>query len=284
MFRPPAEANSALIQATIGCSWNRCAFCEMYTSKQFRKRPFEDVKTDIKALARYFEGTKKVFLADGNAFVLAPKFLIPILEEIKLQFGNIQRVSSYALPSDILAKTDEDLRDMRALGLKLLYIGIESGDDELLGLVNKGETFKSTVEGIQKAHKAGFDTSVMIINGLGGMLYSNQHAIESAKLVNEINPRFLSTLTLSLPFGQPHFEKRFAGQYQQQTIVELAKELKLFIEHLENINSIFRSDHISNNLVLKGILSRDKEQVLAQLDKSIRLIDETLYPESREIL
>jgi radical SAM superfamily enzyme YgiQ (UPF0313 family) len=284
VFRPPAEANSVIIQATIGCSWNRCSFCEMYTTKQFRKRLVDDIKSEIKAFADYYRGIRKIFLADGNAFVLSAKFLIPILEEIKIQFKNVQRISSYALPADILSKSEDELITLRQLGLKLLYLGIESGDDELLRLINKGETYKSTVEGIQKANKAGIDTSIMVINGLGGRIYSEQHSIQSAKLVNEVNPKFLSVLTLSLPFGQAHFEKRFQGIYEPQTLIELAVELKQFIRHIDNINSIFRSDHVSNYLVLKGVLSRDKGVFINTLDSAIGKMKADDYPACHPVL
>mgnify|MGYP000974566369 FL=1 len=213
LFRPPAEAYSAIIQATLGCSWNRCAFCEMYTSKKFKVRSIDELKPEIETLSRIYSGAKKVFLADGNAFVLSANKLIPILEKINKHFGRIQRVSSYAMPRDIISKSDEELKNLRELGLKLLYIGIETGDDELLKLIDKGETANSTVEGILKAHNAGIETSIMIINGLGGKLYSKQHAENSAKIINQINPKFLSTLTLSMPYGESHFRRRFQGEY-----------------------------------------------------------------------
>ncbi|OFX88729.1 MAG: hypothetical protein A2W99_04480 [Bacteroidetes bacterium GWF2_33_16] len=284
IFRPPGEAQSAILQVTIGCSWNKCAFCEMYTSKKFSTRPFEQIKSDIEKLAKIYSGVRKVFLADGDAFVLSANKLIPILEEINNQFGKIQRISSYALPKDIITKSNDELIQLKNLGLKLLYIGIESGDDKLLQLINKGETFKSTVEGITKAHNAGIETSIMIINGLGGRKYSHQHAIRSAEIINQINPKFLSTLTLSMPFGLDHFESRFSGDYQQQSIKELFEELKLFIENLNVNNVIYRSDHVSNNLILKGNLSKDKALLLNQIDEAIRNTPANLFPETPAFL
>jgi radical SAM superfamily enzyme YgiQ (UPF0313 family) len=284
VFRPPGEAQSAIVQATIGCSWNKCAFCEMYTTKKFSTRPFEQIKSDIEKLAKIYSGVRKVFLADGDAFVLSANKLIPILEEINSQFGRIQRISSYALPKDIITKSDDELQQLKNLGLKLLYIGIETGDDELLNIINKGETFTSTVEGIIKAQNAGIETSIMIINGLGGKKYSRQHAIQSAEIINQINPKFLSTLTLSMPFGLDHFKNRFAGDYQQQSIKELFEELKLFIENLNVSNVIYRSDHVSNNLILKGVLSKDKDLLLNQIDEAIRNISDDLFPETPEFL
>jgi len=277
VFRPPGEANSAILQVTIGCSWNKCAFCEMYTSKKFSTRPFEQIKSDIQKLARIYSGVRKVFLADGDAFVLSANKLVPILEEINSQFGKIQRISSYALPKDINSKTDEELIQLKNLGLKLLYIGIETGDDELLQLINKGETFQSTIDGILKAQNAGIETSIMIINGLGGKKHSHQHAIRSAEIINQINPKFLSTLTLSMPFGLDHFKNRFAGDYQQQSIKELFEELKLFIENLNVNNVIYRSDHVSNNLILKGVLSKDKVLLINQINAAIQNTSDDLF-------
>lgn len=284
VFRPPAEAFSAILQVTLGCSWNKCAFCEMYTSKSFKVRHLSELQPEIRTLAQYSGGVKKVFLADGNAFVLSAHQLIPVLQEINQHFGRLQRISSYALPGDILRKTDAELKELRNLGLKLLYIGIESGDDELLGLVNKSETFDSTLRGIYKAHEAGIETSVMVLNGLGGKKYSRQHALNTARLMNQINPKFLSSLTLSFPFGQQHFQGKFKGTYEPQTIAELAEELKLFIENLEVDNTIFRSDHVSNNLVLKATLPKDKETLVSSIQQAIECTDRGVYPETPGVL
>ncbi len=284
VFRPPAEARSAIIQATLGCSWNKCAFCEMYTTKDFRMRSIEELKPEIETLSKAYRGVKKVFLADGNAFVLSANKLIPLLNEINNQFGKIQRISSYALPKDILNKSAQELEELKRLGLKLLYIGIETGDDELLKLIHKGETFNSTIDGVKKAHEAGIDTSIMIINGLGGNEYSEQHALKSADIINKLNPKFLSTLTLSLPYGLDHFQNKFGGKYTQQTIVELFKELKLFIQHLNVENVIYRSNHVSNNLPLQGTLSKDKLKLISFLDQAIEYTPKDKYPLSSEVL
>jgi len=280
LFRPPAEAYSAIIQATLGCSWNRCAFCEMYTSKKFKVRKLEELKPEIETLSKIYVGVKKVFLADGNAFVLSANNLIPILEEINKHFGRIQRVSSYALPKDILSKSDDELKKLRELGIKLLYVGIETGDDELLQMINKGETSQSTVDGILKAHNAGIETSIMIINGLGGKKFSKQHAVNSARIINKINPRFLSTLTLSMPFGENHFKDRFQGEYIPLSVVELFEELRTFIGLTELSNVIYRSNHVSNNLILSGTLSKDKDNIIEQIDEAIASTPRGLYPSS----
>jgi radical SAM superfamily enzyme YgiQ (UPF0313 family) len=256
----------------------------MYTTKTFRTRKFEELHAEIHLLAKYYHGIKKIFLADGNAFMLSSHLLTPILKEINSQFGKIQRISSYALPTDILNKTDQELAELRSLGLKLLYVGVESGDDELLGYVNKSENSQSTTEGILKAQQAGMDVSLMILNGLGGRNYSTQHAVNTAKLINRVNPKLLSSLTLSFPFGIDHFKTRFRGEYIPQTIAELAKELKLFIAELNIKDTIFRSDHISNNLVLKGILNKDKETLLKSIQCAIDSMDDRLYPSTPMML
>ncbi|MBI9052514.1 MAG: radical SAM protein [Bacteroidales bacterium] len=284
VFRPPGEARSAILQATLGCSWNKCAFCEMYSSKKFKSRSFDVLKSEIETLAKSYKGVKKIFLADGNAFVLSANKLIPILNEINNKFGRLQRVSSYALPKDILIKSDSELKQLRELGLKLLYIGIETGDDELLKKINKGETFNSTVDGVLKAHNAGIDTSIMIINGLGGKKYSRQHALKSSEIINKVNPKFLSTLTLSLPYGEDHYQEKFNGEYKQQSIVALFEELKIFIENLNVENVIYRSDHISNNLILKGTLSKDKDELVRLLNSAIENTSKDKFPSAPGIL
>lgn len=284
VFRPPGEAFSTLLQVTLGCSWNKCSFCEMYTSKKFKVRQIEDVKADIQTLAAFNTGSRKVFLADGNAFVLSAKKLVTILTAINKTFGKLQRISSYALPKDILMKSNGELKDLRSLGLKLLYIGIETGDETLLSLIHKGETFNSTVDGILKAKEAGIESSIMIINGLGGRKYQEQHAVNSAAIINKVNPKFLSTLTLSLPFGMNHFKNRFEGDYEPLTLVELFKELKLFISNTNLDRVIYRSDHISNNLILKGTLSRDRREIIRSIDEAIRSAPAGVYPETPDRL
>jgi len=256
----------------------------MYSSKKFKVRNIDELRPEIETLSRIYSDAKKVFLSDGNAFVLSANKLIPILEEVNKNFGRIQRVSSYAMPRDILSKSDDELKSLKELGLKLLYVGIETGDDELLKLIDKGETSSSTVEGILKAHNAGIETSIMIINGLGGKKYSGQHAVNSAKIINQINPKFLSTLTLSMPYGENHFRSRFQGEYIPLTMVELFEELRTFIGLTDLNNVIYRSNHVSNNLILSGTLSKDKETILEQLDRAIETTPRGVYPTSPGVL
>ena len=266
MFRPPSEAYSLILQITFGCSWNKCAFCEMYAQKQFRVKSFDTVKEEIEAVANQGIRIKKVFLADGDAMVLSANKLIRILNEINSNLDGIRRVSAYARPKDIASKTVEELIGLKEAGLDLLYVGIESGDDEVLKRVNKGETYESTVAGLKKAKEAGIKLSVMILNGLGGKELSKQHAINSARVLNAVQPEFASTLVLSFPYGEEHFKGKFTGEFTSLSKLELIQEMQIFLKHTELEQTVFRSDHASNYLVLKGILGRDKEKLLTMTD------------------
>lgn len=269
LFRPPSEAYSLIFQVTLGCSWNKCAFCEMYTSKKFKVKPEEQVMNEIDEMASVGQEIRKVFLADGNAMALSSEKLMRILAKLKSSFPRLNRVSAYARPMDMEKKSAEDLQKLKDAGLKMVYVGIETGDDELLLKINKGETSNSTTRNLIKLKEAGIKQSVMIINGLGGKTFSKQHAIHSADVVNKIQPEFLSTLVLSFPYGVEHFQKRFDGEFQEMNTLELLKEQYEFISHTDLKNVVFRSDHASNYLALKGILGRDKENMLQQLEKVI---------------
>ena len=269
LFRPPSERHSLIFQVTLGCSWNRCAFCEMYPDKTFTVKPAGLIREEISRAVAVFPRVRRIFLADGNALALSHRRLRHILDMINGSFPGITRISAYALPKDIIAKTDQQLADLQRNGLKLIYVGIESGDPQVLKMVNKGETPESTAEGLQKARAAGIKTSVMILTGLGGKKFLKQHAVESAKIVSLTRPDYLSTLVLMFPRGIDHYRSRFAGTYIPLTVEDVLEEMRLFISHTELEKTIFRSDHASNYLSLKGILNRDKKQFLKQLDTAI---------------
>jgi radical SAM superfamily enzyme YgiQ (UPF0313 family) len=269
LFRPPSEANSLILQVTLGCSWNKCAFCEMYTSKKFQVRKEEVVFEDIEAFIPYANNIRKVFLADGDPLVLSTNKLLRILKKIQDTFPKLSRVSTYASPSNLNKKSEQELKELNDAGLKLLYVGIESGDNEVLKAVSKGETFQTTVEGLNKSKSAGINSSVMIISGLGGKQLSKQHAINSAKVLNETQPRYASTLVLSHYHGLEHFISRFNGQFEELSLSDLLIEMKLIIENTQLEETIFRSDHASNYLILKGVLGKDKQKFLEQLNFAI---------------
>jgi radical SAM superfamily enzyme YgiQ (UPF0313 family) len=269
LFRPPSEAYSIIIQITLGCSYNKCAFCEMYTSKQFKARKEEDVFKDIEAFIPYRDEVRKVFLADGDPLVLSTERLLRILTKLKNTFPKLQRVSTYATPTNIIKKSIQELEELKNAGLDLLYVGIESGDNQVLQSLQKGETFKTVVEGLNKAKNVGINSSVMIINGVGGKLLSQQHAINSAKALNETQPKYASTLVLTTYKGLEHFKTRFQGEYIPMILPELFIEMQTFMEHLNLNETIFRSDHASNYLVLKGVLGKDKPLFLQQINNAL---------------
>ncbi len=269
LFRPPSEGLSMIFQVTIGCSWNRCTFCEMYTSKKYYKRHNADIIEEINKASEFYPQVTKVFLADGDALSLGTKDLLQILQALAQYFPRLRRVSSYVLPRNIAAKSDLELADLAKAGLGLVYLGIESGDDEILQRVKKGETQKSTILALQRLKKAGIKSSVMILNGLGGSTFSSQHAKNSAYVVNETQPEFLSTLVVSFPMGDTRFTKNFGTDFIPLNQKQLFQEMRLFLEHLHLKQTVFRSDHASNYLALKGNLDKDKEKLLALLDKAI---------------
>lgn len=271
VFRPPSEWKSLILQVTNGCSWNRCTFCDMYTSeaKKFRPKKIELIEQELQHIVRTGLPVYRVFLADGDAMMLPFNRLQDILLLIKKYLPNVTRVASYCLPRNLGNKTAEQLALLKELGLTLMYVGCESGDDQVLELVQKGESFDSSLVALTKIKQAGMKSSVMILNGLGGPKYSQQHAINSAKLMNAAQPEYLSTLVVSFPLGVERFAAPFNGDFRELTQPELFAEMKLLLTTLELDKTIFRSDHASNYLVLKGTLGKDKSKLLAQVNQAI---------------
>lgn len=273
VFRPPSEAHSLILPVTNGCSWNKCTFCDMYTAEQkkFRARDEQQVLDEIRRCGEQMI-VQRVFLADGDAMVLPTHRLLRILEAIAEHMPDVHRVTSYCLPRNLRRKSVEELTELREAGLRMLYVGAESGDDEVLRRVNKGETFDSTAEALIKAREAGLKTSVMILNGLGGQSLSEQHAANSARLMNLTQPDYLSTLVVSFPNGLERYREQFPG-FQPLSQAELFVEMEQFLSALELEDTVFRSDHASNYLVLKGVLGRDKARMLAQVRAAIEQPD-----------
>ena len=269
LYRPPSEARSLILQVTLGCSWNRCGFCEMYTSKQFRVRPEADVLEEIRAVGETGLPVRKVFLADGDAMVLSTPRLMAVLNALRQHIDGEPRVSCYAMPRQLSKKSPQELKELRDAGLRLVYVGVESGDDEVLKRIDKGETGESTIDGLLRAGEAGIKRSVMILNGLGGRQLAEQHAVGSARVLNATHPEFASVLVMMLPAGDSRFQGIFGDGYVPQPQRELLEEMACFIENTELENTIFRSDHASNYLVLKGILNRDKAALLSQVRRAI---------------
>ena len=269
VFRPPSEAHSLILPVTNGCSWNHCGFCEMYTApqKKFRARDEQQVLEEIRRCGEQLI-VQRVFLADGDALVLPTRRLLTILQAIAEHMPTVERVSSYCLPRNLRKKSVEELRELADAGLKMAYVGAESGDDEVLARVNKGETYASTLSALDKLGQAGITRSVMILNGLGGRSLSVQHAEQSAQLMNDSQPEYLSTLVVSFPMGEERFRAGFAD-YQPLDQHGLFLEVERLLQRLELRDTVFRSDHASNYLVLKGTLGADKARLLAQVRQAI---------------
>lgn len=267
VFRPPSEAQSLILPVTNGCSWNKCTYCEMYTApqKKFQVRDEAETLASIRSCGEQFGGdVQRVFLGDGDAMVLSTRRLMTLLAAINDSMPKVRRISSYCLPRNLRNKTVAELQELREAGLSLVYVGAESGDDEVLQKVSKGETLESTREALDKLGAAGISRSVMLLNGLGGRQLSQQHAANSARLINLTQPEFLATLVVSFPQGEERFRQAFA-QWEPLNQQELFAEMAEFLQALELKRTVFRSDHASNWLVLKGVLGAEKERLLTEV-------------------
>lgn len=271
VYRPPSEADSLILPLTDGCSWNRCTFCEMYTApqKRFRARGEAEIADSIRACGERFGSTvRRIFLADGDALALPTRRLLEVLDQIRTHLPSARRISSYGLPRNLRKKTDADLRALADAGLKLVYVGAESGNDTVLSRVNKGETRETTREALLRLGEAGIGRSVMILNGLGGKGFSDAHADDSAALINATQPEFLAMLVVSFPTGDSRLRQQFPDWEELDTL-ELIAEMRRFIAALELRRTVFRSDHASNWLALKGTLGTDKAALLDRLDQAL---------------
>ena len=271
VFRPPSEARSLILQVTNGCSWNKCTFCEMYTlpQKKFHLKPLEELEAELAAVLKSGLPVRRVFLADGDAMTLSYRRLREIMVLVNRYLPGIQRVSSYCLPRNLKNKTVEELATLREMGLDLFYVGCESGDDLVLERVKKGENFESSLAALRKIKEAGVRSSVMILNGMGGKKYSEQHAKNSALLMNEAQPEYLATLVVSFPQGTETYEAGFEGEFEALDQQGLFQEMFWLLDTLELEKTIFRSDHASNYLVLKGTLNRDKQRLLNTVTQAL---------------
>ncbi len=270
IYRPPSEAESLILQATIGCSWNHCTYCDMYRAKRFRVRPLEETLADVAEAGRlYGDAVDKVFVADGDALVMDLPTWTAVLGACRAAFPRLRRVSAYATARNLLEKTPEELRTLRELGLSLLYIGPESGDDHVLKRIAKGATAKEHVEAARKAHEAGMKLSAIFLLGAGGAERSEEHARASAKLASEMDPRFVSLLTLTVIPGTPLGRQEERGEFAVPEVPALLKELRTFIAEASPTDAIFRTNHASNWLPLSGRLPRDRDAMLEAIDGAL---------------
>lgn len=271
VFRPPSEARSFILRVTIGCSHNRCTYCNMYREVQFQVRSMAEVMAQIRQASLYKEHVRRVFLADGNALVLETKRLLEILSVLYETFPRLQRVSCYAGPKDILRKSPEELKDLFQAGLKLVYYGMESGDNQVLTRVNKGVSGAESVEAGQRIVASGIKLSMMVILGLAGRAGSAEHAAQTAKAVNSIRPHMLSALTLMMYRGSELREEYEQGRFDLLSPGEIMGELKCLLQDIilpEDSRCIFRSNHISNYAAFAGNLPQDKERLIKEVEEA----------------
>lgn len=270
VYRPPSEAYSLIVQITYGCSHNTCAFCIMYKAKKFSMRPMNEILEDLReAAVSYGENVRRVFLADGDALIRKTDELVLILDEINRLFPNKERVTSYASPASILTKTSQELRCLKEHGLEMVYLGLESGSDKVLKLVNKGYTGAQIVEAGCKAREAGMALSVTAVSGLGSHELSNEHAIMTAKAFSNMKPEYIGLLTLDIMPGTPMYDWVKDGSFKLLNPIEVLEETKLMVENIDSDGSVFRANHASNYLPLKGTLNKDRDIILKQIELAI---------------
>lgn len=269
MFRPPSEARSYILQATVGCSHNLCTYCDMYRDKRFRERDLGEVLEDISEASRAYPATKKVFVADGDALVMELPRWRKILTGLRDAFPELRRVSCYATAQNLIEKDEEELRELREGGLSLLYIGPESGDQETLRRIAKGATFDDHAEAAHRAHTAGMKLSVIMLLGAGGLDRSEEHARESARLITEMDPAYLSALTLTVIPGTPLYRMMEKGRFQLPPVSGLLRELRTMVADSNPTRSVFRTNHASNYLPLEGRLPRDRERIVGLIDAAL---------------
>lgn len=270
IYRPPSEADSYILQATFGCSWNKCTYCAMYREKEFAVRPLAETLADVELAGRtYGDRVHKVFVADGDALVLDLAEWRAILAACRAAFPGLRRVSCYAMAGNVLAKAPAELAELRGLGLELLYIGPESGDDATLKAIAKGSTAADHVAAAQRAHAAGMQLSAIFLLGAGGPERSEQHARASAELATAMDPRFVSTLTLTVVAGTPLARAEQKGLFTLPDEQAILRELRTFVAHCAPRDAIFRSNHASNRLAIAGRLPRDRDRMLAAIDGAL---------------
>ncbi|MGB9920315.1 MAG: radical SAM protein [Moorellales bacterium] len=286
IYRPPSEAHSLILQVTVGCSHGACTFCSAYLGKRFRIKEWDEIEPDIRLAETYYrDHVERVFLADGNALVMDTPRLLRLLERLYRAFPRLQRVGIYGGPRDILRKTPEELRALKEAGLGIIYLGVESGDDEILRAIRKGVDSRQMIRAGRAVVEAGIALSVTVIAGLGGPELSERHARRTAEVINAIDPPYLGVLTLMVEEGTPLAEQVRQGRFQVLTPWQVLREIRWLVEDLETTACVFRANHASNYLPLGGVLAREKDKVLAAIDQVLASGDERyLRPEEMRAL
>ena len=270
VYRPPSEADSYLLQVTLGCSHNECTYCAMYRHKTFSARPIDEVLADVREAGRRLPETRRVFLLDGDAMTLSTAKLLPVLEALNAAFPELQRVGSYVNAVSVLRKNDEDLRRLAALKLTIGYLGLESGDEETSKTIIKGATVADEVLAVQRAQAQGIKMSVMVLLGMGGRTRSKEHAHATAAALSAMDARYISCLCVTPVPGTPLYDDALSGKFELPTPVETLDELETIVRETEVSGSTFRSNHASNHLPLAGRLPADRARLLDEIDAARR--------------
>lgn len=270
VYRPPSEAYSLIVQVTYGCSHNGCAFCDMYDDKHFAMRPMEEIREDFELARQVYRRVERVFLADGDALMRRTDDLLQILGLAYGLFPECERVTCYASPASLHIKSEEDLRLLREHGLTMVYMGLESGCDEVLEKMNKGHDAAAIVAAGQKARRCGMALSVTAISGLGSRELMRQHAIGTARALSAMKPEYIGLLTLMVERGTPLERWVREGSFTVLGPMEVLQETELFLQHIDSEGSVFRMNHASNYLTLKGTLNRDREALLAKVQQGLQ--------------
>jgi len=267
VYRPPSEAKSLIFQITIGCSFNECSFCDMYRNKEYSERPWDEVKTEIDLMAKQLPETTRIFLADGDAINISTDYMVQIVEYLYNSFPKLERVSCYTMPMNLLKKTPEELKKMREAGLKMLYLGIESGSDIIFKKITKGATAETIIRACRKAIETGFTLSCIIILGLGGKTHSKEHIKETARVVSASSPHYLGTLTLILETGvKQEFLTKFGEEFHPINDEEALIELHDLVEQIDvKEKMLFRANHGSNAYNIAGTFPDEKNAMLEKI-------------------
>ena len=279
LYRPPSEAESTIFQVTLGCSFNKCSFCNMYRSKEYGERPWEQIKSEIDMAAKFYPDTRRIFLADGDALNLPKVRMIEILKYLRANFPRLERISCYAMPKNILQKKDDELREIRAAGLHMMYVGIESGNDIVLKKVTKGATYKTILQACQKIKHHGYILSCMVIVGLGGKTYTKDHITDTARILSKTSPDYVGALTLHLEEGiHEEFMNKFGEPFVPLDDLDILDELERLVADFKPTGQvIFRANHASNVYSIGGTIPQDTEKLLA-LIRSLKSRPDMLKP------
>ena len=267
VYRPPSEAKSLIFQVTLGCSFNQCSFCDMYRNKEYSEKTWDEVKAEIDLMAKQLPDTTRIFLADGDAINISTDYMVQIVEYLYNSFPKLERVSCYTMPMNLLKKTPEELKKMREAGLKMLYLGIESGSDIILKKITKGATAETIIRACRKAIETGFTLSCIIILGLGGKTHSKEHIKETARVVSASSPHYLGTLTLILETGvKQEFLTKFGEEFHPINDEEALFELHNLVEQIDvKEKMLFRANHGSNAYNIAGTFPDEKNAMLKKI-------------------